>query len=77
MKRLDKNTPEGKGWRTFVQAAAATVVAFFYGLWELPGVSEYTQEFIQTEGVSLLIGLAVLIGIPAGILSYVQNKQGK
>lgn len=68
------NTPEAKGIRTFLQSVAATVVAFLYGLWQLPGVSDYVQNFIETQGLSLLLGLAALIGIPAGIIAFVQNK---
>lgn len=68
------NTPQAKGVRTFLQSVAATVVAFLYGLWELPGVSEYTANFVQTQGLSLLLGLAALIGIPAGLLAYFQNR---
>lgn len=68
------NTPEAKGIRTFLQSVAATIVAFLYGLWQLPGVSDYVQNFIETQGLSLLLGLAALIGIPAGIIAFVQNK---
>lgn len=67
-------TPAQRGVRTFVQTVGATVVAFLYGLWQLPGVSDYVHNFIATQGVSLLIGLAALVGIPAGIIAYVQNR---
>lgn len=73
----DKQTPEGKGFRTFWQTALATIGAFFYGLWKLPGVSEYVNNFLQTEGLSLLGLLLVTIGIPAGLISYFVNKKGK
>lgn len=68
------NTPEAKGIRTFLQSVGATIVAFLYGLWQLPGVSDYVQNFVETQGLSLLIGLAVLIGVPAGIIAFLQNK---
>lgn len=67
-------TPATSGIRTFLQTAAATLVAFLYGLWELPGVSEYVSNFVQTQGVSLLLALLALIGIPAGLIAYFQNK---
>lgn len=76
-KILDKTTAEGKGFRTFWQTALATVGAFLYGLWELPGVSEYVSNFVQTEGLSLLVLLLVTIGIPAGIISFLVNRKGK
>lgn len=68
------NTPEAKGIRTFLQSVGATIIAFLYGLWQLPGVSDYVQNFVETQGLSLLIGLAALIGIPAGLLAFFQNK---
>lgn len=74
---LNKNTPEGKGFRTFWQTSLATIGAFFYGLWQLPGVSEYVNNFIQTEGFSLLLLLLATIGIPAGIISFLVNRKGK
>jgi len=73
---LNKETPSGKGLRTAYQAIAGTVVAFFYGLWNLPGVPEYVTDFLKDEGVSLLLLLAVLVGVPAGVIAWVQNKRG-
>lgn len=73
----DKNSPKGKGFRTAYQAIAGTVVAYLYGLWQLPGVSEYTSNFLQTQGIGLLVVLAGLVGIPAGLFAYFQNKKGK
>lgn len=66
-------TPVQRSVRTFLQTAGATLVAFLYGLWELPGVSDYVQNFIASQGVGLLIALLALIGIPAAVISYVQN----
>ena len=74
---MDKNSPEAKGIRTAYQAVGGTVVAFLYGLWALPGVPEYVTNFLKTEGFSLLLVLAALVGIPAGLIAYVQNKKGK
>lgn len=74
-KILDKTTAEGKGFRTFLQTAGATVLAFFYGLWQLPGVSDYVNNFIQTEGLSLLALLLVTIGIPAGVIAFFMNRK--
>lgn len=73
----NNNTPGAKSVRTFLQSVGAVVLAYFYGLWNLPGVSEYTTEFLKTEGFSLLVGLAVLVGIPAGAIAYLQNRKGK
>lgn len=71
------NTPAAKGIRTFLQTVLATVVAFLYGLWQLPGVSDYVHNFVETQGVSLLVGLAALIGIPAGVIAFLMNLRKK
>lgn len=70
------HTPQQKGFRTFYQTVGATLVAFFYGLWQLPGVSDYVHSFVANQGFSLVLALAGLIGIPAGLISYFQNKKG-
>lgn len=71
----NNNSAEAKGIRTFLQSVGATVVAYLYGLWQLPGVSEYTNNFIHDQGFGLLVGLAALVGIPAGLFAYFQNKK--
>lgn len=73
----ENNSPKAKAARTFVQSVVATVLAFLYGLWELPGVSEYTSNFLRTQGFELLLGLAALVGIPAAVIAYLQNKRGQ
>lgn len=71
------NTPKAKSVRTFIQSVAATIVAYLYGLWQLPGVSDYTHNFVKTQGFELLIGLAVLVGVPAAVIAYLQNRRAK
>lgn len=71
------NTAKAKSLRTFLQSVGATIVAYLYGLWQLPGVSDYTNNFIKTQGFDLLIGLALLVGVPAAILAYLQNRRSK
>lgn len=73
----ENNTAKAKSARTFVQSVLATVAAFLYGLWGLPGVSEYTQNFVRTQGLELLLGLAALVGIPAALIAYLQNRRAK
>lgn len=74
---MEPKTPGQKGVRTFFQTAGATLVAFLYGLWSLPGVSDYVHNFIATQGVTLLLALVALIGVPAGLIAYFQNRLGK
>lgn len=71
----NNNTPKAKSLRTFLQSAGAAVVAYLYGLWQLPGVSDYTHKFLQTQGFDLLIGLMLLVGIPAAAIAYLQNRR--
>ena len=71
----NNNTATAKSVRTFLQSVVATVIAFLYGLWQLPGVSDYTANFLQTQGLDLLIGLMMLVGIPAAVIAYIQNRR--
>ena len=71
------NSPKAKSLRTFLQSVGATVVAYLYGLWQLPGVSDYTNNFVKTQGLELLLGLAVLVGVPAALIAYLQNRRAK
>lgn len=73
----NNNTPKAKSFRTFLQSVGAAVVAYLYGLWQLPGVSDYTNNFVKTQGLELLLGLAVLVGVPAALIAYLQNRRAK
>lgn len=74
---MNKNTPQGKGFRTAYQTVAGAVVAYFTGLLALPAVREYTSNFIHTQGVVALGAVLVAFGVGAGVVSFVQNKLGK
>lgn len=74
---MDKSTPKAKGLRTGIQAIIGTVIAFVTGLWALPEVQLYVSEFLRNEGVALVILLLGLIGVSAGLVSFIQNKLGK
>lgn len=73
----NNNSAKAKSVRTFLQSVGAAVVAYLYGLWQLPGVSDYTNNFVKTQGFELLLGLAALIGIPAALIAYLQNRKAK
>lgn len=73
----NNNTAKAKSVRTFIQSVGATVVAYLYGLWQLPGVSDYTNNFVKTQGFDLLIGLALLVGVPAAVIAYLQNRRAR
>jgi hypothetical protein len=68
-------TPEARGLRAALWSLVGVVTSYLYGLWQLPGVSDYTNNFVQTQGFDLLLSLALLVGIPTGIVSYIKNKR--
>lgn len=67
-----KNTPAGKGFRTFYQAVAGFIIGLAAVVWAVPGVPEAVQGYLLQNALPLLL----LFGIPAGLLSYFQNKKG-
>lgn len=80
IKQVDPTAPTPpavKGVRTAVQSIGGVLVAFLAGLWGVPGVPEFIQGFIQEEGFKLFLVLAPLVGIPAGIIAWLQNRAGK
>lgn len=66
-------TAAQRGVRTAFQTISGTVVAYFTGLLALPAVREYTQNFIQTQGVSALLVVLAALGLGAGVVAFVQN----
>lgn len=69
----EKSSPEKRGLRTAGQTIVGTVTAYFVGLWAVPGVQEYTTNFIQTQGVAAVLALLAIIGVGAGVISFIQN----
>lgn len=74
---MNKNTPQGKGIRTAVQAMIGTFVAFFTGLWAIDEVRLYTETFVREEGVALVLVVLGVVGVSAGLISFLQNKLGR
>lgn len=66
-------TPAQRGVRTAVQTIGGTIVAYFTGLLALPAVREYTQSFIETQGVAALLVVLAALGLGAGAVAFVQN----
>ncbi len=67
-------TPELRGWRTFLQALGGILVGLVLAVWNVPGVPETITSYAQSNFVPLFVSLAVTVGIPAGIISVVQNR---
>lgn len=66
-------TPAQRGVRTALQTVGGTIVAYFTGLLALPAVREYTQSFIETQGVAALLVVLAALGVGAGVVAFVQN----
>lgn len=66
-------TPAQRGVRTALQTVGGTIVAYFTGLLALPAVREYTQSFIETQGVAALLVVLAALGLGAGAVAFVQN----
>lgn len=67
-----KNTPEGKGIRTFYQtfiAALPTIVAVLSIIFGTPEVAKAASGAIPWT--------ATLLPVFAGVVAYLQNKAGK
>jgi hypothetical protein len=67
-----KNTPAGKGLRTFYQSVIGIIVGLAAVVWAVPGVPEAVQAYLLQNALPLLL----LLGVPAGLVSYIQNKKG-
>lgn len=66
-------TPAQRGVRTALQTIGGTIVAYFTGLMALPAVRDYTQTFINTQGVAALLVVLGALGLGAGVVAFVQN----
>lgn len=66
-------TPVERSWRTLIQAAGASIVGLVMTVWQVPGVPEAVSNYAQDNFVPLLIGLITLIGVPAAVISFIQN----
>ncbi|MCA9333895.1 hypothetical protein KC963_02505 [Candidatus Saccharibacteria bacterium] len=72
-----QSTPVVKGVRTFLQTIAGLLVGLVAAVWSVPGVPEAVTAYVQANFVPLLIGLAVFVGIPSGVVAWLQNRLGK
>jgi small basic protein len=69
-----KNTPQSKGIRTALQAVVGSLIGLVLAVWAVPDVPQTVQNYISDHWLPLLVGGALSIGIPSGLLSFFQNK---
>lgn len=72
-KKVTPKTPLQKGLRTGGQAIVGSFVGLVAVVWAVPGVPEAVTAYAQDNMLPLLL----TIGIPSGIIAYIQNKLGK
>lgn len=68
-----ERTPLNKGVRTALQAIAGSLIGLVTVVWAVPGVPEAVVEYAQTNWLPILLS----IGIPSGLVAWIQNKIGK
>jgi small basic protein len=69
MSQFNKTTPAGKGVRTALQAVVGALVGLVAVVWAVPGVPEAVQAYLVTNAIPLLL----LVGVPAGVVAFLQN----
>ena len=70
---MNKNEPSVKGIRTALQAVVGSLIGLVVVVWAVPGVPEAVIEYAKTNWLPILLS----IGIPSGLVSWIQNKLGK
>lgn len=70
---MNKNEPSVKGIRTGLQAVVGSLIGLVVVVWAVPGVPEAVVEYAKTNWLPILLS----IGIPSGLVAWVQNKLGK
>lgn len=66
-------TPLVKGVRTGLQSVVGSIIGLCLAVWAVPGVPETVTTYLGENWLPLLL----TIGIPSGIVAYIQNKLGK
>lgn len=75
--QTEPKTPVVKGVRTFFQALGGCLVGLLAAVWAVPGVPAAIQGYAQANFWPLFGGLLVFIGLPAGLIAWLQNRLGK
>lgn len=73
MQPTPNKTPVVKGVRTAIQAMVGSVIGLVVVVWAVPGVPEAVAEYMKTNWLPILL----TIGVPSGIVAWVQNRLGK
>lgn len=77
MQPQEPKTPVVKGVRTFFQTLLGLLVGLVLTVWNVPGVPDAVNAYVQANFVPLFVGLLVFVGLPSGIIAWLQNRLGK
>lgn len=66
-----------RGVRTFFQTVGGVLIGLVVTVLGVPGVSDAIVNYAKDNFLPLFFSLAALIGLPAGIISWIQNRMGK
>ena len=73
MQPQEPKTPVVKGVRTGIQAIIGAVIGLITVVWAVPGVPEAVVQYLQANWFLILLG----IGVPSGLVAWIQNRLGK
>lgn len=71
---MDKNTPESKGIRSFLQVIPGFLVGLAFTIWAVPGVPDAAWAYISQNAGQLFVSLGLSTGFATGLIAFVQNK---
>lgn len=66
---LNKDTAVMRGVRTAIQAIVGFVMGLIGVVWAVPGVPQAVSSYVGSHGIQL----ALAVGIPAGLVSFIWN----
>ena len=67
-------TSAQRGVRTFFQTVVASITGLLIAVWNVPGVPDVVVGYAQQNWLPLLLTFIGIIGVPAGVIAYIQNK---
>jgi precorrin isomerase len=65
-------SPSKKGLRTALQSIIGVAVGLVVVVWAVPGVPEAVIQYLTDNAIQI----ALVVGIPSGLVAWLQNKLG-
>lgn len=70
---MENKTPVVRGVRTAIQSMIGAVIGLIAVVWAVPGVPEAVINYLQTYWLPVILS----VGLPSGIVAWLQNRLGK